>query len=118
MSTIRTPQIIIRTLVLFIVGGIVFGYAYYRTLPYRLGPQVELNTPASTFTTDKSPIELSGTTKRINDMHLNGRKIFTDRNGAFTEHVYMHSGYNNITIRASDRFGKYTTQHIEVYYTP
>ena len=41
---------------------------------------------------------------------LNGRQIFTDKNGNFKEALVLENGYTVATLRAEDRYGRVTHQ--------
>lgn len=47
---------------------------------------------------------------------LNGREIFVDRDGSFTEQVALLPGLGVVTINAEDKFGKSSEKKFEVVY--
>ncbi len=55
-----------------------------------------------------------GVTKNANYVSLNGREIFIDKNGTFTETVALPEGLSFITLSAEDANGKTEEQNIEV----
>lgn len=85
------------------------GYAVYQTKDFVRGPVVGLTTPADGETFREPILSLSGTAQRVSFVSLNGRPIFTDKEGAWSEQVILHAGYNVITVTAKDRFGRETT---------
>lgn len=112
----RNIHTIIRSIIILIAGGVIFGYAYFRTEPYLKGPQITINEPSSGVLVAESPIIITGTVERISSLQLNGKKIFIDKDGVFNETVYLHSGYNIITVEAMDRFDKKIKKQVEVIY--
>jgi hypothetical protein len=48
---------------------------------------------------------------------LNGREIFIDKNGNFTESVALLPGLSVVTLEAQDKFGKAMEKKFEVMYT-
>ena len=59
---------------------------------------------------------LSGKATNISDIHIGNRKIYTDKQGLFSERVTLYPGTNSITIYAKDRFGKEVKKDVSVYY--
>lgn len=67
--------------------------------------------------TDTSPlIKINGNAKNATYLSLNGREIFIDRDGSFSEPVALLPGLSVVTIDAQDKFGKFTEKKFEVMY--
>lgn len=107
---------VIRTLSILIAVIIVFGYAYFRTLPYFKGPQITISSPTDGTTVADQTLTITGTTERISTIHLNGRKIFIDKENSFRETILLFPGYNVITVDALDRFDKPVEKQIRIIY--
>lgn len=72
---------------------------------------------ASIDRTDTSPlIQIKGNAKNATYLSLNGREIFIDKDGSFTEQVSLLSGLSVVTIDAQDKFGKVSEKKFEVMY--
>jgi hypothetical protein len=112
----RNIHLFIRSVIILIAGGVIFGYAYFRAEPYLNGPQVTVAEPQNGITVHESPISITGTVERISSLHLNGQKIFIDKDGVFNETVHLHSGYNIITVEAIDRFDKRIKKQLQIIY--
>ena len=112
----RTIKTVLRNMLIVLVTTTILGYAYFRTQDYLNGPQVTILTPQNGETTDNPLLIIQGQTKSITDITLNDRKIFIDKEGVFTEEVLLHSGYNIITVEATDKFNKNIKKRIEVVY--
>lgn len=83
------------------------------------GPAVTLTCPlhdCERVVTKQSVYSLSGKTSNISDIHIGNRKIYTDTQGVFNEHITLYPGPNAITIYAKDRFGKEVKKEVSVYY--
>ncbi len=83
------------------------------------GPDVTLTCSTSNcekIFTDKGMYILSGKTSNISDIHIGNRKIYTDTQGLFNDHITLYPGPNFITIYAKDRFGKEVKKEVSVYY--
>jgi len=112
----RNIHIFIRTFIILLSGAIIFGYTYFRTQPYLNGPQITIESPYNGITVTESPLILTGNVERISEITLNGRQIFTNTEGVFTESVFLHPGYNVIKIEAIDRFDKHIDKQLQVIY--
>jgi hypothetical protein len=67
--------------------------------------------------TNTSPlIEIEGKAKNATYITLNGREIFIDRDGTFSEHVALLPGLSVLTINAEDKFGNVREKTLEVIY--
>ena len=49
-------------------------------------------------------------------LNLNGRQIYTDKNGHFSEVVILFAGYNVLELKARDKFGREQVTKMEVVY--
>ncbi len=105
------------------IGGaftIIFGLVFYMLFQARLliaGPHVTLINPPNMIQTERL-VELSGYAKNITHMTLNGRAIFTNTEGYFSEALVLDNGYNTVTIRAEDRYGRIAETSHPFVYTP
>jgi hypothetical protein len=66
-------------------------------------------------------VTFSGKTENIVNLTLNGRPIFTDNAGNFSETVVLEDGHSIMTLKARDRYGRETQierQLVHVTRTP
>ncbi len=63
-----------------------------------------------------SLIEVKGVALNAVYLSLNGREIFIDKDGAFTETMALLPGLGVVTLDAQDKFGKTTEKKFEVLY--
>lgn len=104
--TSSIPLIKILGITLFALSAI--GYAVYQTEDFIRGPVVDFIVPADGETVQEPILSISGTAHKVSFISLNGRPIFTDIDGKWTERVVLHAGYNILTVVARDRFGRET----------
>lgn len=102
----------ISAVVLFF--GVIAGYSYYQVADFAAGPEITISTPANGVATTSSFVTVSGSAERIAYLSLNGRQIFTDRDGNFKEPLLLSPGYNIITISAQDKFFRETSTQLEM----
>lgn len=106
----------IRMIVVALLALLVVGYTLYEVQRIVMGPKIIIDSPKNGITVSTSTLEISGTTKNINDISLDDRKIFVDEKGDFDETLLLSPGYNVIDMKASDKFGKMTEKILEVIY--
>jgi hypothetical protein len=97
--------------ILFIVG-----YTFYEVQRIVYGPRIVINTPENGSLVSQSLIDVSGDTQNIKDISLNDKKIFIDEKGNFSEKVLLSYGYNVLTLKASDKFGRKIVKTLEIIY--
>ncbi len=116
MTNSRTIKTVLQGIPIVLTVLIILGYSYFRTQDYLNGPQVTILTPKNGETVHNPLLTIQGQTKNIADITLNDRKIFTDKEGLFTEEILLYSGYNIISIKATDKFNKEIKKRIEIVY--
>ncbi|MEK7589996.1 MAG: hypothetical protein AAB475_01960 [Patescibacteria group bacterium] len=99
---------------LFVV--IIFGYAFFQARDIVLGPIVEITGPENNASVENSLVEIIGKAKNISHISMNDKQIFTDDKGIFREKLLLSYGYNIITIKTSDRFGREAEKKLELIY--
>ncbi len=93
-------------------------YAYFQSREYLQGPVLTIDEPLSGSLSTTSLIALHGTAKNVAFLTLNGRQIFTDELGRFSESLLLSEGYSIMTLEAKDRFGHTKTKKLELVYKP
>ncbi len=89
-----------------ILAAAVLWYAYFRARDFLRGPILTVDQPENGITLISPLTEISGTARNISFLSLDGRTIFTDKNGNWNEKQLLSDGYNIIEIDAKDRFGR------------
>jgi hypothetical protein len=100
----------------FVLCTVAFiAYLLFQSRHLIRGPIITLDESLPTVTTERR-LTVLGTTANIVSITLNGRSIFTDESGHFTETVVLENGYSILTIHALDRFGRGTSVTHGVWY--
>jgi hypothetical protein len=102
---------------MFLIGIaalIILGYAAFRLWAIVWGPELTIEYPESGFTAKQELINIRGQAKRISSIYLNDRQIFTDRAGNFEQSLLLAPGYNIMTVRVEDRFGRHIIKKLEL----
>lgn len=88
-------------------------FAYMKTSFLFKGVQIE----ASIERNESSPLAtIKGKAKNATFISLNGREIFIDKNGVFSEPIALIPGFSVITIDTQDKFGKSKEKKFQVMY--
>lgn len=83
-----------------------------------------LSGPMITFTHElpieqtERVVDLEGEAQNIVKLALNGRQIYTDKNGYFREALVLENGYTVATLQAHDRYGRTRTYTQSFVYNP
>jgi len=92
------------------------GYATFQAHAFVAGPTIEVSFPANGTISDVSLVTIEGNARNISFLTLNGNKIFTDESGVFSEKALLSPGYNIMKLEAQDRFGRKTSQTLQLIY--
>lgn len=65
---------------------------------------------------NSSMVSIKGNAKNAIYLSLNGREIFIEKDGAFTEPIALLPGFGVVTLTAQDKFGKTAEKKFEVVY--
>lgn len=95
---------------LFLVIGV---FSYFKMDFLWKGVEITANITS----TETSPlIEIKGNAKNAVYLSLNGREIFIDKDGEFTEPLALLPGLGVVTLDAQDKFGKTSEKKFEIMY--
>ncbi|MEK7556303.1 MAG: hypothetical protein AAB523_03415 [Patescibacteria group bacterium] len=107
-------KLIIKTSLLAIIIVLVIGYSYYQARSFLTGPRVTILSPLNGATLKDALVDINGTAKNISHIALNDRPISIDEAGAFSEKLLLSPGYNIMEVTAKDRFGRGTSEILEL----
>ncbi len=94
---------------LICLGVIVFvGYTLFQARLLITGPVIDLLDEPGVEQSERV-VKLQGYAQNIVKITLNGRAIYTDKNGYFKEALILENGYTKATLEGTDRYGR-TTQ--------
>jgi hypothetical protein len=99
---------IISCLVLFLIIGI-FSYEKMSFVWNGIKIQADIETRP-----DSSLVIVKGIAAKATQISLNGREIFINKNGNFSEPIVLLPGFSIITINARDKFGKIDEKKFEI----
>lgn len=99
---------IISCLVLFLIIGI-FSYEKMSFVWNGIKIQADIETRP-----DSSLVIVKGIAAKATQISLNGREIFINKNGDFSESIILLPGLSVITIHARDKFGKIDEKKFEI----
>jgi hypothetical protein len=110
----RNAISLIRIGAIVLLGLVVVVYSIFQAWKLISGPVIELYTPQNGATYNQTLIEIDGRARNVASINLNGRRIFTDKNGYFREQLLLSPGYNILKLDAKDKFGTYTEKKLEI----
>jgi hypothetical protein len=90
------------------------GYFLYQAKWYLLGPRLTIESPRPGEAVHDAYLKINGRAFNVASLFMNGRQIFTDKNGIFEERLLLARGYNIIELTAADKFGRVKKEKREV----
>ena len=107
-------KINVKLILVILVAAFLAGYFLYQARGYLLGPKIIVDSPQPAEVIHDSYLEIKGQALNIASLSLNGRQIFTDEHGFFSEGLLLAKGYNIIELTAFDKFGRIKKERREV----
>lgn len=86
--------------------SLLIGYGSIEALPLISGPELDVRSPAAFATIPSGTTRVSGHSKRIVALSINGATVLPHADGTFAETLTLPKGESIITLEASDRFGR------------
>lgn len=100
---------------LIILLAILFvAYCLFQARFLILGPQVWIEAPKDGATVSEPVITLSGRAKNAAWISLNGRQIYTDDIGLWSEKLILAQGLSIMSVTVRDRFGREKTESVRI----
>lgn len=96
---------------------LVIGYTLFQARFILTGPVIVMGNDPQTVQNQRV-VTLEGSTENIVKLALNGRQIFTNKEGEFTETLVLENGYTITTLEAHDRYGRTRTYTQKFVYVP
>ncbi|MEA2112609.1 MAG: hypothetical protein U9P50_01380 [Patescibacteria group bacterium] len=112
----QNPIKLIKIILASLIVISVLSYTYYQTKDYLKGPILELDSPKNNSTHHQNSVAIEGHAKNISFISMNGRQIFTDQSGRFSEEVILSKGINIIDIFAKDKFERENEKILNLVY--
>ncbi len=104
----------IRLSVIALFGIVIVAYAIWRSLNYARGPVIDIYQPTNGSSVASSTVKIIGRASRVNSLTLNGKTVFIDEAGNFSETLIVFPGVNILTFDAHDQFGRETEKDLEL----
>ncbi len=121
MTPIRHKSIhfehILKTLGILMLIGTFTWYGLYQAKDLISGPSLTLTEDPPTIQ-HENIIHMKGLAKNTTSLTLNGKAIFIDEKGIFSQTIVLENGYTIQTLRAKDRFGRSVTLSRPYVYKP
>jgi transcriptional regulator with XRE-family HTH domain len=98
-----------RTLIVSLIGLLVFGaffYLYREFRSFAAEPALVLLEPQNGAVVEDEEIVVRGKTDKGAQVTLNDQNIFVDNDGLFSDKLFLRAGMNTITVRTTNRFNK------------
>lgn len=114
----RLDSINKNTVISATIALVVILYTISRFYTFLAGPSIHISSPQNGDTVSERLLNISASTTLISFITLNDRQIFIDQKGDLFEQLLLQDGYNIISIKATDRFGRKVEKRLEVVYKP
>ncbi len=111
---IKEYQRLVKPILVGLVVLLVVGYSGWELKDFMAGPQIIVTSPIDGQTIKKNFVSVKGRAERISQLYLNGKKIFTDKQGNFNESYLLSNGYNLLEIIANDQFGRQIIKKLQL----
>lgn len=112
----RNAKFILGTSVLILAVVGIGAYAYLQSSEFRAGPRITITGPDNGSTFTDPTITVSGTAENVAYLSLDDSPIFVNTKGTFTEKLLLLPGYNILSVKARDQFGKSVEKTLELVY--
>jgi len=114
---IITPRLM-RRIIIGIIIAACLAYVGFVIAKIFSPPQLIISSPADYVTIESNSIEIKGSTEPEAVLTINGKQIFLDEQGAFSETVSLKEGLNEIIISASKEKSKETVVKRNIIFEP
>ncbi len=90
--------------------AIIFVFSYEKMCFVWKGVEIKATIEES----DSSLATVKGVADKATHLTLNGREIFIDKDGNFSESIAVLPGFSVVTLNAHDKFGKTSEKKFEI----
>lgn len=112
---IRKREVSIKQCLLTLVAVVGVSYFLFQARFMVLGPMLEITYPQNGALVASSIVDIEGRAKNIAWISLNGRQIFTDEDGHWSERMVVSPGTSIMTVKTKDRFGRETEKSVQIF---
>ena len=103
-----------RSVILIGLSLLLIAYTLYQARALILGPRIWITSPPDGQIVNDPVINIEGRAENISLITLNGRQIFTDETGRWSEKLIVSKGLSIMTVEAKDRFGRETKKTVRI----
>jgi hypothetical protein len=103
-----------RHAALLFVGMLFAAYCLYQARFIILGPRIDITSHQDGAIVQEPSITLSGKARNAAWLSLNGRQIYTDEKGLWSEKLILAEGVSIMTLRVRDRFGREASDSVSL----
>lgn len=115
MTAVKPKILTSVSAVVFLLA--IFGtYGLYKAKAYLEGPEIAITSPSNGEVIGEQLLLISGKAANVSTLFVNGRQIFADKEGNFSDSLLLAPGYNIMEIKGNDKFGRETKQNLEIVY--
>lgn len=99
----------------FTIIGVLFAlYCLFQARYLILGPGISIESHIDGAEVTEPVITLTGTARNAAWISLNGRQIFTNEKGHWSEKLILAKGLSIMTLNVRDRFGREESESIRI----
>ncbi len=95
---------------------VIVAYGFFRSQDLIFGVKIKDVNVVDGQTFHESVVEITGNAKNAVNLSLNGRNVSIDKDGNFSETIALLSGYNVISLEATDKFGNNDQKNYKLIY--
>lgn len=95
---------------------IIVGYSFFKTRDLLYGTQIKIEGIESGAVFYKPLVDFKGQMKNSVLLTINDSLVFINQEGVFDEPILLHPGYNLVTVKSEDKFGKKMEKKYELMY--
>ncbi len=110
----RNIASIVRITGISLLGIIIVAYSLFQAHKLLTGPVIDIDSPQDGAVFNTPLIQVDGHVQNVAYLKLDGRPIFTDTDGRFSEKLLLSPGYTILTLDAQDKFGKSVSKKVEL----
>lgn len=96
---------------------LILAYGTYQARFVLAGPRIDIVSPKDGAVFSDPLIHAEGEVHNVARLFINGRQVFTDEAGNFSDTLLLGEGHNIIEMRAEDRFGRTQIKTREVVFS-
>ena len=111
-----TAKKILRWTSIILLFVVIVGYAVFRSRDLLFGIRLTITGVTDGMTVTDPVLELKGEAHHANEIRVDNQVIPLSETGTWHDSLILAEGYNVISIRVTDKFGRIITHEYRVYY--